>query len=130
VRPRAQHDLFQEQGFSGNDRYETAQQLPERVLDHRTGIPITLSLVYMEIARRAGLHIDGVNFPGISSCAAPNVGKRTTSGLLIDPFHGGALLSSTDCACCCRSTWAARSRSASRCSRRHAQGNHRPDAPD
>jgi regulator of sirC expression with transglutaminase-like and TPR domain len=34
------------------------------VLDRRTGIPITLSVVYMEVARRAGLQVDGINFPG------------------------------------------------------------------
>ena len=34
------------------------------VLDRRTGIPITLALVYMEVARRAGLHVEGINFPG------------------------------------------------------------------
>jgi len=90
--------LFQEQRFSGNDRYEDPRNsCLNEVLDHRTGIPITLSLVYMEIARRAGLHIDGINFPGHFLVRCPDVGKRTSSGLLIDPFHGGALLSERDC---------------------------------
>jgi len=90
--------LFQEQGFSGNERYEDPRNsCLNEVLDHRTGIPITLSLVYMEIARRAGLHIDGINFPGHFLVRCPDVGKRTSSGLLIDPFHGGALLSERDC---------------------------------
>ena len=67
------------------------------VLDRRTGIPITLSVVYMEVARRAGLHIDGINFPGHFLVRCPDVGKRASSGLIIDPFHGGALLSEHDC---------------------------------
>jgi regulator of sirC expression with transglutaminase-like and TPR domain len=75
--------LFQDQGFTGNERYEDPRNsCLNEVLEHRTGIPITLSLVYMETARRAGL---------------PDVGKRVSSGLLIDPFHGGALLSERDC---------------------------------
>ncbi|HTI42620.1 MAG TPA: transglutaminase-like domain-containing protein [Vicinamibacterales bacterium] len=90
--------LFQEQGFTGTERYEDPRNsCLNEVLEHRTGIPITLSIVYMEVARRAGLHIDGVNFPGHFLVRCPDVGKRVTSGLLIDPFHGGALLSEHDC---------------------------------
>ena len=49
------------------------------VLDRRTGIPITLALVYMEVARRAGLHVEGVNFPGhfLLRCPAPARPART-----------------------------------------------------
>jgi regulator of sirC expression with transglutaminase-like and TPR domain len=90
--------LFEEQGFAGNERYEDPRNsCLNEVLEQRTGIPITLSLVYMETARRAGLHIDGINFPGHFLVRCPDVGKRATSGLLIDPFHGGALLSEHDC---------------------------------
>ena len=90
--------LFQEQGFTGNERYEDPRNsCLNEVLEHHTGIPITLSIVYMEVARRAGLHVDGVNFPGHFLVRCPDVGKRATSGLLIDPFHGGALLSEHDC---------------------------------
>ena len=45
------------------------------MLDRRTGIPITLSVVYMEVARRAGLQIDGVNFPGHFLVRCPEVGE-------------------------------------------------------
>src|SRR4029078_1421011 len=90
--------LFQEQQFSGSERYDDPRNsCLNEVLEHRTGIPITLSIVYMEVARRAGLHIDGVNFPGHFLVRCPDVGKRETGGLLIDPFHGGALLSEHDC---------------------------------
>jgi regulator of sirC expression with transglutaminase-like and TPR domain len=83
--------LFDEQGFSGNrDRYDDpGNSFLNEVLDRRTGIPITLALVYMEVARRAGIDIDGVNFPGhfLMKC----------SPMILDPFHRGARLSEHDC---------------------------------
>jgi regulator of sirC expression with transglutaminase-like and TPR domain len=83
--------LFDEQGFTGNrDRYDDpSNSFLNEVLERRTGIPITLALVYMEVARRAGIHIDGVNFPGhfLMRCAP----------LILDPFHRGARLSEHDC---------------------------------
>jgi regulator of sirC expression with transglutaminase-like and TPR domain len=91
--------LFTELRFVGNrDKYEDPRNsCLNEVLDRRTGIPITLSVVYMEIARRAGLQIDGVNFPGHFLVRCPEVNRRGSSGLIIDPFHGGALLSEQDC---------------------------------
>jgi regulator of sirC expression with transglutaminase-like and TPR domain len=91
--------LFDELRFVGNrDKYEDPRNsCLNEVLDRRTGIPITLSVVYMEIARRAGLHIDGVNFPGHFLVRCPDVDNRAGSGIIIDPFHGGALLSEHDC---------------------------------
>ena len=90
--------LFRREGFTGNrDRYEDPRNsCLNEVLERRTGIPITLSLVYLEAGRRAGLRIEGVNFPGhflvrVSDDAG---GARR---LIIDPFHGGALLSEHDC---------------------------------
>ena len=91
--------LFDEMHFVGNrERYEDPRNsCLNEVLDRRTGIPITLCVVYMEVARRAGLHIDGVNFPGHFLVRCPKAGRRASSGLIIDPFHGGALLSEQDC---------------------------------
>ena len=90
--------LFQEEGFRGNERYEDPRNsCLNEVLDHRTGIPITLSIVYMEVARRAGLHIDGVNFPGHFLVRCPDMNDAMGAGLIIDPFHGGALLSEHKC---------------------------------
>ena len=91
--------LFEEMHFVGNrEKYEDPRNsCLNEVLDRRTGIPITLCVVYMEVARRAGLHIDGVNFPGHFLVRCPEVGSRGSSGLIIDPFHGGALLSEHDC---------------------------------
>lgn len=91
--------LFDDQRFVGNrDRYEDPRNsCLNEVLDRRTGIPITLSLVYMEVGRRAGLHLDGVNFPGHFLVRLPeHLGERRGC-VIIDPFHGGALLSEHDC---------------------------------
>jgi len=91
--------LFDDQRFVGNrDRYEDPRNsCLNEVLDRRTGIPITLSVVYMEVGRRAGLRVDGVNFPGHFLVRFPDDTGRGRSGLIIDPFHAGALLSEHDC---------------------------------
>lgn len=89
--------LFEEEGFCGNrDNYEDPRNsFLNEVIDRRTGIPISLAVVYMEVARRAGLEITGINFPGhfLLRAGSPLVGDE----LIIDPFHGGALLSEFDC---------------------------------
>jgi regulator of sirC expression with transglutaminase-like and TPR domain len=88
--------LFEELRFIGNetDYGDPRNSFLNEVIDRRTGIPITLSLVYMEVARRAGLAIEGINFPGHFLLRCP-AGRRATyaKDLIIDPFHGGALLS-------------------------------------
>src|ERR671914_897299 len=85
--------LFDEEGFTGNrDRYDDpSNSFLNEVLDRRTGIPITLALVYMEVARRAGVHVEGVNFPGhfLLRCPARR-GLPNTDDLIIDAFHAGA----------------------------------------
>jgi len=91
--------LFGEQGFVGNEeKFEDPRNsCLNEVIERRTGIPITLSLVYMEVAQRAGLHVDGVNFPGHFLVRCPQTGRESGGGLIIDPFNGGALLSEQDC---------------------------------
>ena len=86
-------------GFVGNRKqYEDPRNsCLNEVLERRTGIPITMSVVYMEVARRAGLRIDGVNFPGHFLVRCCEGKPRTGAGLIIDPFHGGALLTEHDC---------------------------------
>jgi len=92
--------LFGELRFTGNDRqYEDPRNsFLNEVLDRRTGIPISLALVYMEIARRAGLHVEGINFPGhfLLRCPARR-GTPYSEDLIIDAHHGGALLSQDAC---------------------------------
>jgi regulator of sirC expression with transglutaminase-like and TPR domain len=94
--------LYDEQRFTGNrESYDDPRNsFLNEVLDRRTGIPISLAVVYLEVARRAGVHVAGVNFPGHFLLRAPDEDARLTFGadfLIVDPFHGGALLSETDC---------------------------------
>ena len=87
--------LFDEMGFVGNeaDYDDPRNSFLNEVLDRRTGIPITLSVVYMEVARRADLDVEGINFPGhfLLRCRSPR-DVAYARDLIIDPFHGGALL--------------------------------------
>ncbi len=90
--------LFKKEGFVGNrEEYEDPRNsCLNEVLDRRIGIPITLSIVYIEVAKRAGLHIEGINFPGhfLVRCAQT---IASSAPLIIDPFNVGALLSEYDC---------------------------------
>jgi regulator of sirC expression with transglutaminase-like and TPR domain len=92
--------LFNELHFVGNEvHYEDPRNsFLNEVLDRRTGIPITLALLYLEVARRAGLHVEGINFPGhfLLRCPARR-GLLYSEDLIIDAFHGGALLSEEAC---------------------------------
>jgi regulator of sirC expression with transglutaminase-like and TPR domain len=92
--------LFNELRFVGNERqYEDPRNsFLNEVLDRRTGIPITLALLYMEVARRAGVHVEGINFPGHFLLRCPcRPGSCYSADLIIDAFHGGALLSEGAC---------------------------------
>ena len=72
--------LYDEQRFTGNrDRYDDPRNsFLNEVLDRRTGIPITLAVVYLEIARRAGVQVTGVNFPGHFLLRAPTSARGCT----------------------------------------------------
>src|SRR4051794_24890540 len=87
--------LFEELGFSGNaERYDDPRNsFLNEVLDRRLGIPISLAAIYLEIGRRGGMRLEGVNFPGHFLVRAPNAAED----LIIDPFHAGALLTEVDC---------------------------------
>ena len=91
--------LFEDLGFVGNRKqYEDPRNsCLNEVLERRTGIPITISVVYMEVARRAGLPVDGVNFPGHFLVRCCEGKPRVGAGLIIDPFHGGTLLTEHEC---------------------------------
>jgi regulator of sirC expression with transglutaminase-like and TPR domain len=82
--------LFGELGFRGNvaDYYNPRNSFLAEVLDRRVGIPITLSVLFVEIARRVGVAARGVGFPG-------HFLVRVDGGptpLILDPFAGGAEL--------------------------------------
>lgn len=87
--------LFAEQGFRGNleEYFDPRNSFLNEVLDRRRGIPITLSLLYMEVARRAGFPIQGVSFPGHFLVRHAADGRE----ILIDPFHAGEILMPDDC---------------------------------
>jgi regulator of sirC expression with transglutaminase-like and TPR domain len=88
--------LFTDLGFRGNREhyYDPRNSFLNEVIDRRRGIPITLTVVYMEVARRIGLAVKGVGLPGHF------IAKHTsdTRELFIDPFHGGRLLGEFGCA--------------------------------
>ena len=92
--------LFEDQGFSGNtgDYDDPRNSFLNQVLDRRTGIPITLAVVYIEVARRAGIRVDGVNFPGHFLLRFPfGPDDDARSAVFVDPFHRGSILSEGDC---------------------------------
>ncbi|OGA39343.1 MAG: hypothetical protein A3G28_08055 [Betaproteobacteria bacterium RIFCSPLOWO2_12_FULL_68_19] len=80
--------LFDELGFWGNieNYYDPRNSYLNEVIERKTGIPLTLSILYMEIGRRIGLPLQGVSFPGHFL-----VRLRLRGGMLVlDPFSGGA----------------------------------------
>ena len=87
--------LFDELGFRGNEDeyYDPRNSYLNEVLVRRLGIPITLSLVYIEAGRRLGVPLFGVGMPGHFM-----VRHRDVDDLFVDPFHGGILLTEEECA--------------------------------
>jgi hypothetical protein len=85
--------LFQELGFTGNtaDYYDAENSFLNRVIERRLGIPLTLSIVTLEVARRAGIDLQGIGMPGHFL-----VQDRTT-GAFLDPFNGGEVLDGQGC---------------------------------
>lgn len=83
--------LFEEQGFQGNNRdyYALSNNLLNVVLDRKTGMPITLAVVYIEVGRRAGLPLVGVNFPSHFLVKY----KREHLDVFIDTFDNGKFMS-------------------------------------
>ena len=86
--------LFRELGFAGNldAYYDPRNSYLNEVLERRTGIPITLSIVYLEVGRRVGLALQGVSFPGHFL-----VKLRLARGtLILDAFTAGEPCSETE----------------------------------
>jgi regulator of sirC expression with transglutaminase-like and TPR domain len=86
--------LFEEVGFRGNqeDYYDPRNSFLNQVLLRRRGIPVTLSLVCMEVARRLGIELIPIGMPGHLLLRHQDV-----PDWFIDPFHGGLLLSLAEC---------------------------------
>ena len=83
------HVLFRQHGFDGNrdDYYDPRNSFLSEVLDRKIGIPITLCVLYMEVARRISVPVDGIGFPGhfLVKCSAGE------EAIFIDPFHRGEI---------------------------------------
>lgn len=87
---RLRRFLFEDEGFRGDTEryYDARNSCLNDVLDRKLGIPITLSLLMMEVGRRVGVPIVGIGLPGHFVVGAGLDGDR----VLLDPFHGGAVL--------------------------------------
>lgn len=88
--------LFQQSGFRGNqDRYtDLRNSFLNDVLDRRLGIPISLSIIFMEVAQQLNIPAQGVGLPGHFIVSVFDQGQD----YFFDPFHGGGRLSINDCA--------------------------------
>jgi len=87
--------LFEQLGFHGNreNYYDPRNSYLNEVIDRRTGIPITLTVMLIDVARRIGFPIKGVGLP------FHFIAKHQSAGgdLFIDPFNAGRLLSYAGC---------------------------------
>ncbi len=88
--------LFVEQGFRGNTKnyYELENSYLNRVIDRRTGIPISLSILYLLVGRRLGLPLYGIGMPGHFLVRFDSERYK----VFVDCFNAGALLTEKDCA--------------------------------
>ncbi|HKQ06008.1 MAG TPA: transglutaminase-like domain-containing protein [Blastocatellia bacterium] len=88
--------LFDDYGFHGNrdNYYDPRNSFLNEVIDRRLGIPITLSVIYMEVARRVGFAVEGVGLPG--HFIVRHQGAAET--IYIDPFNRGRVLGEMACA--------------------------------
>ena len=84
-----------ELGFTGNsdDYYDPANSFVDQVIDRRSGIPITLSLIYMVVGSKAGLRVHGIGLPGHFIIRFGD----SRDEIYLDPFHEGRILSRRDC---------------------------------
>ena len=87
--------LFDELKFAGNhtNYHDPRNSFLNDVIERRVGIPITLSLLYIEVGKRLGVPLLGIGMPGHFI-----VRHRDESDVFVDPFHGGILLSEDECA--------------------------------
>ena len=86
--------LYEDEGYWGNtdDYYDPRNSYLNEVIDRKTGIPITMSILYMELGRRIGLPLEGVSFPGHFLVRL----KLRGGVLVLDPFSGGSPQSEED----------------------------------
>jgi regulator of sirC expression with transglutaminase-like and TPR domain len=89
------HLLFDEEKFRGNreNYYDPDNSFLNRVLERKLGIPITLSLIYIEVAGRLGLDVRGIGLPGHFIVALYHASAR----IFIDPYNQGEIRTVDDC---------------------------------
>lgn len=89
-------ELFEHERFRGNriDYHNPQNSFLNRVLERRLGIPLTLSLIYMDVGKRLGLQIAGVGMPFHFMVRCSFAGEEP---LYIDPYEKGRFLSAGDC---------------------------------
>ena len=87
--------LFEELGFHGNtENYNEPENCYiHEVMNRRMGIPLTLSILFLEVARAAGFQAAGIGLPGHFIARVRWQGRD----ILIDPYHGGTIISEEDC---------------------------------
>ena len=92
---RMNHILFDEEKLRGNHEnyYDPDNSFLNRVLDRKMGIPITLSLIYIEVAGRLGLDMRGIGLPGHFITAF----YHESGKIFIDPFNRGEIRTEDDC---------------------------------
>jgi regulator of sirC expression with transglutaminase-like and TPR domain len=83
------HYFYNELGFSGNinDYYLPDNSYLHRVLEMRRGIPISLAVLYMELAQQIGLNVKGISFPGHFLMKL----SVQSGEIVLDPFNGTSL---------------------------------------
>lgn len=83
------HYFYRELGFAGNvnDYYDPDNSYLHRVLTTRRGIPISLAVLYMELAQQIGLNVKGVSFPGHFLMKL----SVQSGEIVLDPFNGASL---------------------------------------
>lgn len=87
------HRLFVEERFAGNtaNYYDPRNSLLDQVLRRKLGIPITLSVVCLEVGRRAGVSLEGISMPGHFLV------RPMATNHYLDAFNGGAMLDLASC---------------------------------
>ena len=87
--------LFEELGFKGNvhDFHDPRNSYMNEVLNRKVGIPLTLSILFIELARAAGFRAEGIGLPGHFVARVSMDGRE----LLVDPYHGGRVITEEDC---------------------------------
>jgi regulator of sirC expression with transglutaminase-like and TPR domain len=88
------HVIFTEHGFRGNrdDYFDPKNSFLNQVLERKLGIPISLSVLYLEVGQRVGLNLAGVGFPGHFLVKYSSQNQE----IVIDPFGGGEIRSRSD----------------------------------